>query len=137
MQIEVSIVVWLRHITLKLLWRTLENDVVPVKVPLFHTFQQTFLKKFVILVFFNKYSPFVTIFIMIYWKLGPIQGILYFYLTWKFAAVLKVCQRWRHKKIQKTCLTLDLDLILICSFLMTVLSYSLSASTKILFLRRH
>ena len=65
--VEVYIVVWLRYITLKLFWRTLENVV--MKGPLFHTFHHAFYKNFVI-VFWNKYSPFVAIFIMIAWKLG-------------------------------------------------------------------
>ena len=57
---EVSVVVLSQYITLKLLWRALENDV--IKEPLFHTFHQTFYKNFVILVFWNKYSlpPFCT-----------------------------------------------------------------------------
>ena len=41
---KVSIVVWSRHVALKLFWRTLENDV--IKGSLFHTFHQTFYKKF-------------------------------------------------------------------------------------------
>ena len=68
--VDVSIVVWSRYITLKLFWRTLENDV--IKGRLFHTFHQAIYKKFVILVFWNKYSPFVPIFIMIDWNLGPV-----------------------------------------------------------------
>ena len=67
---EVSIVASSRHIRLKLFWRTLENDV--VAEPLFHTFHPAFYKNFVILVFWNKYSTFVPIFITINWKLGPI-----------------------------------------------------------------
>ena len=49
---------------------TLEND--DIKGPLFHIFHQAFYKNFVILVFLNKYTPFVPIFTMIDWKLGPI-----------------------------------------------------------------
>ena len=40
-----------------------------MKGPLFYTFHRAFYKNFVI-VFWNKYSPFVAIFIMIAWKLG-------------------------------------------------------------------
>ena len=58
--VEVSIAVWSRYIALKLFWRTLKNDV--IKGPLFHIFHQVFYKNFVILVVWNKYSPFVTIF---------------------------------------------------------------------------
>ena len=61
--VEVSIVVWLPCIILKLFWRTLENEV--IKWPLFHLFHQAFYKNFVIFVFSNKYSPFALIFIMI------------------------------------------------------------------------
>ena len=68
--VEVSIVVWSRYIILKLFWKTFKNDV--IKGPLFHTFHQAFYKTFVILVFWNKKSLFVPIFIMIDWKLGPI-----------------------------------------------------------------
>ena len=64
------IVVWSRYITLKLFWRALENDV--KKVTLLHNFHQAFYKNIVILVFWNKYSPFAPIFIIIEWKLGPI-----------------------------------------------------------------
>ena len=60
--IEVSIVVWSRYISLKLFWRTLENNA--IKGPQFHTFHQALYKDFVILVFSSKYSPFLPIFIM-------------------------------------------------------------------------
>ena len=46
-----------------------------------HAFHQSFYKDFVVLVFWNKYCPFVTIFIMTDWKPGPICEILYFHLT--------------------------------------------------------
>ena len=49
-------IVWLRYITLKRFWRTLENDA--IKGP-FHTFHQIFYKDFVLLVFWNKYYSFV------------------------------------------------------------------------------
>ena len=68
--LEVSIVVWSHYITLKLFWRTLENDV--IKGLLFHIFHQAFYKYFLILVFWNKYSPFAPIFIMLNSKRGPI-----------------------------------------------------------------
>ena len=66
---EVSIVVWSRYITLKLFWRTLENGV--IKGHLFLISHQEFHKNFVILVFRNKYYLFLSIFIMIDWKLSP------------------------------------------------------------------
>ena len=110
--VEVSIVIWSRYITLKLLWRTLENDV--IKGPLLHIVHQPFYKKFVISVFWNKYSPFVPIFIMA-------EGILYFYLRKNYAGYLP--QSWKFfkygatNKIQKlTDITLNLDLILTGSF---------------------
>ena len=36
--VDISIAVWSRYITLKLLWRALENDV--IKGPLFHIFEK-------------------------------------------------------------------------------------------------
>ena len=68
--VEVSIVVWSHYITLKSFWRTLENDV--IKRLLFHIFHQAFYKYFLILAFWNKYSPFAPIFIMLDSKRGPI-----------------------------------------------------------------
>ena len=65
--VEVSIVASSRCITLKLFWRTLENDV--KKGTLFHNFLQAFYKNLVTLVFWNKHSPFVSIFMMTDWKL--------------------------------------------------------------------
>ena len=84
--VEVSIAAWSRNVILKLFSRTLENDV--TKKSLFHTFHQAFYKNFVILVFWNKDSPFGPISIMTDWKLGPIWGILYFYLMRNFTANL-------------------------------------------------
>ena len=66
--LKVFIVVWSRYITLNLFWRTLENDV--INGPLFDTIHEAFYKNFAILVFWNKYSPFVPVFIMIDWKLA-------------------------------------------------------------------
>ena len=40
--VEVSIVVWLQYITVKLFWRALENDV--IKGVLFQTFHQAYYK---------------------------------------------------------------------------------------------
>ena len=68
--VDISIAVWMRYITLKLFWRTLENDL--MKMTLFHIFHKVFYKNFVILVFWNKYSPFLPIFIMIDSKLDAI-----------------------------------------------------------------
>ena len=45
--VEVSVVVWSQYITLKLFWRTLENDV--IKWPLFHASHKAFYKNFIIL----------------------------------------------------------------------------------------
>ena len=49
--VEVSTVFWSRYLTLKRLWRTLENYV--IKEPMFHTFLHPFFKNFVILLFRN------------------------------------------------------------------------------------
>ena len=86
--LEVSVVVSSWYIILKLFWRTLENDF--IKGPLLHTIHQAFYKNFVILLFWNKRSSFVPIFIMIDWKFGLIQGILilYFYLMWNYTGNL-------------------------------------------------
>ena len=92
--VEISIVVWSRYNTLKLFWIALENDV--LNGARSHTFHQAFYKNFVTLLFWNKYSPFVSISIMIDWKLGPILGILYFYLTRNYTR--KIPQLWKFVK---------------------------------------
>ena len=87
--VEVFVVVWSQYITLKLFWRTLEN----------YASQEAFLKNFVILVFWNNYSPFVWFFILT--KTWPgirkLVFLLHEELHKKFAAVLKVWQRWCDK----------------------------------------
>ena len=95
--LEVYIVVLSWYIILKLFWRTLENDF--IKEPLLHTIHQAFYKNFVILLFWNKRSPFVSIFIMIDWKFGLIQGILilYFYLMRNYTGNLS--QFWKFVKM--------------------------------------
>ena len=94
--VEVSIVTWLQYIIMKPFSRALENDI--IKGPLFNTFDQAFYnyKSFVISVFWNKYSSFVPIFIMIDWKLVPIQGTLYFHLTRNYTGNL--LQSWKFDK---------------------------------------
>ena len=113
--VEVSIIVWSIYITLKLFWKTFENGI--IRGPLFHTLHKELFKYFVILRFWNKYSPFVPIFIMPDWKLFPIWGILYFCLMRNCTGNL--AQFWKFVKMAsdinyKIGITLDLDLTLTC-----------------------
>ena len=58
--LELSIVVWLRYVALKLLWRIWESDI--KEAPPFHTFLHIFYKTFKILVLSYNLSHFVPIF---------------------------------------------------------------------------
>ena len=124
---QVSIVIWLWYIALKLLWRIWESDV--NKGAPFPTFFQIFYKKFKILVLNCNLSHFVSIFKKIHEKLAHLsrcQSLLFLcYKKWhkKFAPILIVCQRWRQSQKTQTGITFDLDVILTSGVFLKVIFF--------------
>ena len=104
---ELSIVV------LKLPWRIWKNDV--EEEPPLHTFLKIFYKTFKILVLSYNLSHFVPIYNEDWQKsCSDIRSLLFLCneeLRKKFAAILIVCQRWRHKE-KETGINFVLDVIL-------------------------
>ena len=116
-RVEVSLIVWLQYIILKLFWRTLGGkwrhtlDAVS-------DLSKIILKKICNFSLLKEAFSICTNFHDDWLKTWPDIRNLVFLLNEKLyrksTAVLKVCQRWHHKWNAKTAITLVLNLTLVC-----------------------